>query len=362
MSAMGAGVDSELCDGVHVSDDILDQLAALTARLAEQEATIERLTALVATPVPPASAAPTVTPAAPDPAPRAPVSRPGVGRRGLLTRILGATAAAALLTVANEAATAEANSLTTVSGASTSSTIGLIVSHNSIPSGLSAPQLGSTTMHGTVSVTGLQNLSPVKPPDFNSGVLGIGAAQFANVVGVHGLSEAFHAVYGKTFGSGVNVSGVTGVASAGATNGVYGINSSTSDQAAGVYATATEPPVRLPLSGARIRAPVPVRSASWATSLAQRDGHRRQGYVRQQPGRPLHRGRTRLARSGSPPTRPGCSATRRTRSASRARPAPTSACSATRPGTSASRPNPTPAPACSRSRPPGGPASSTGRW
>jgi len=237
------------------SDAVLARLEALTARLDEQasllgeqateiaglkaktaglEAENARLTAALATPA--------ATPLPPAPA--------TTSRRGMLRRVLGASAAAALLLVAKEAATARAYSRTFVIGTSTGN-YGIAASESTIDPTSSLPNLGVFAFGVIGSITGAP-----QTPSASAGVMGLAFGDH----GVSGLSRSGSGVYGRSTDS-VGVQGVstnnagvfaqgpigvyaagTGVAGVfGGSSGGFGFwgNSATS---AGIYGTSTSGP------------------------------------------------------------------------------------------------------------------------
>jgi hypothetical protein len=132
---------------------------------------------------------------------------------------MGATAAAAVLTIAKEAATAEATSNTTVVGASTAQ-YGLLASPGTAGNPVT-PTLRSTT-HGVIG----SNASTTVP--FSSGVAGVrSGAELAGVLGVNG-GDGF-GVFGLSTGGFGVVGGSTQAV------GIFGL----AQQAAGVYGLST---------------------------------------------------------------------------------------------------------------------------
>ena len=215
------------------SDAVLARLGALTVRLDEQAAEIaglrgktakleaenSRLTAALATPT-----------AAPSPAPAT------TGRRGMLRRALGASAAAAVLLIAKEAATAHADARGTI-----------------IPGSASTADYGLAAIWG-VSALGGDPMSYL-PTDLASkahGVIGIdsqykgtipyysgvlGAADYLFAAGIQGLNTTGPGVYGgASTGYGVHGHSISspGVAGQSTNNaGVY------AEGPIGVFATGT---------------------------------------------------------------------------------------------------------------------------
>ena len=186
-------------------EDVLARLEAMAARLDEQDAEIARLRAMAATTV-----------SAPE-ASAAPASK--VGRRAMLTKVVGATAAAAVLTVAKEATTAEAATRTTVlAGDGSNANVGLMA----VPGGDDPAAFvpGPINAHGVIG--GLRVPLPTAP--LASGVLGL-----ANTtVGVEGVTNSGYGVYG------LSSSGPGMFAGSGSNIGLY----ANSVQSTGVFATA----------------------------------------------------------------------------------------------------------------------------
>jgi hypothetical protein len=183
-------------------DALTDRLDAQAAVIADQQATISRLTA-----VPAVVARKDVSPTTPVPvSPRLAAS----SRRGMLARVLGATAAAAVLTVAREAVPAEASTrLTIVAGGSTSN-YGLIAAPGATDPGAGIVQNFNSQLFGVVGT-----LSPPSGivPETGAGVLGTAE----DAAGVMGLSSNGNGVHGISFGH----TGVRGTCTAGA--GGYGV-------------------------------------------------------------------------------------------------------------------------------------------
>ena len=177
-------------------EDVLARLAAMQARLDEQAAMVARLMATT-----PGAASWATAPAEPRP-----------GRRGMLTKALGATAAAALLAVAKEAAPAHADSRTTLTaGGASTNNYGILSTYGAgIDPATQVPALGSTT-HGVLGTYSAAGPSPTR----KAGVTGIGS-QSAGVVGVQGVSTDAAGVFGKStaaegvFGESTNHNGVGG--------------------------------------------------------------------------------------------------------------------------------------------------------
>ena len=196
-----------------MANDVVARLEALTARLDEQARVIAAQAEEIAwlkTATPAGSMLPSTSEQREE----------RIGRRGMLRTALGATAAAALLTVAKEAATAEASSNTTVVGASTAQ-YGLLASPGTAGPPIT-PALGSTT-HGVIG----SNLAAggFFQPTVGSGVFGVRSG--SNLVGVLGVNDLGTGVYGKS----QDTTGVQGVSTNNA--GVYGSGP------IGVFATGT---------------------------------------------------------------------------------------------------------------------------
>jgi hypothetical protein len=226
-------------------DELFERLDALTARLdqqstiiAEQRSEIARLRAQSASPAPAQGAT-----TAPPPVDR---SRSATSnRRAAITRVLGATAAGAVLALAKQAerASADYRGTATGGGASTASFgIAAIPGAGIDPTTL-ATALGSTA-HGVV---GTLSTTPPSPLSNNSGVLGLGSGTSIGVQGiataapgVFGRSTTHEGVLGTTVSTLAGVAGVSAfaVGATGATNGVYGETRSSTDTAAGVFGVA----------------------------------------------------------------------------------------------------------------------------
>ena len=223
------------------ASDILTQLAALTALVQAQGDEIARLKAASTSAAGPSTTAPAneaahaaraVTSSAPS----------KVGRRGWVRQMVGATAAAALLTVGREAATAEAATRTTVLPNGSTTQYGLVASNNIVGSGESdfiqqggLPLLGG---HRFGMVGALVELLSLPTASAGAGVFGL-ASQAA---GVFGMSN-FLGVRGETPGNANSASGVFGLATAttGRTVGTWGESRSNTNQATGVFGLATAP-------------------------------------------------------------------------------------------------------------------------
>jgi hypothetical protein len=180
------------------------QLEAMSARLAQLES------------------AATVAPAA------APDGNGKIGRRGLLTQALGAAAAATVLSVAKDAATAEASSRTTVIGASTAN-YGLAAAPNNADPNALVPNLnpnGVTRTYGVIGVLG----NPGVVLDRDAGVLGLGTGGQAGILGYSGSG------FGVRGESGTGA-GVSGYGAQGTGNGVLGVTTGNTTSS-GVYGLA----------------------------------------------------------------------------------------------------------------------------
>jgi hypothetical protein len=218
-------------------EELIGRLDALTTRLdqqatviAVQQAEIERLraTPTLAAPIP-------VAKATPDPVEHGRSATSN--RRAAITRVLGATAAGALLALAKQPdlASADYRGTATGGGASTPNFgIAAIPGAGVDPTSL-AVALG-TTAHGVV---GTLSTSPPSPT-FNSGVLGLGVT--ATQYGVQGLSTDGVGTYGRSntsFGAiGITASTIGGFAgvsgtSAGATGATFGVSGTTSSNTNG---------------------------------------------------------------------------------------------------------------------------------
>jgi hypothetical protein len=132
-------------------------------------------------------------------------------RRGMLRRVMGASAAAAaLLLVAKGSETAEANSRTTVVGASTDS-FGIAAAVGAFDPNTLIGNIGGNGF-GVIGTFG----SPGYSPPFSAGVLGQGGGAFYGVVG---LGQNNPGVYGQSTSS----TGVQGISSTG--DGILGFSS-----------------------------------------------------------------------------------------------------------------------------------------
>ena len=168
-----------------VSDAVLARLEALEAEIAGlkvQTAGLEaenvRLTAALATP---AGAAPRPVPAT-------------TSRRGMLRRVLGASAAAALLLVAKEAGTAEATANVSVVGPSTDQ-YGIVATIGAPMTAVMIPPLG-TTAHSVIGSQIGADAPAFFIPTLNSGVLGVRSS--AGAAGVQGINDAGPGVFGRS--------------------------------------------------------------------------------------------------------------------------------------------------------------------
>ena len=219
-------------------DEQAATIAAQQAWISGQEAEIARLKAAAGSPVPAHGAADG--------------PEPKVGRRGMLTKLLGATAALGALAVATPQE-ALATSRTNSFGTAGAAPYGLLAIRGSATDpDLYLPPLGST-QHGVIGMTGQTFATPVD----SAGVLGL-----SDRIGVLGLSSANYGVYGQTGNPGLGVglaavlgssNGATGVAGASTNNsGVFGVShgfgpflgnpvgtGGTSDNNVGVLGTST---------------------------------------------------------------------------------------------------------------------------
>jgi len=202
------------------SDAVLARLEALTARLGRLEAENEalkarttdleaenaRLTATLTTPTVVPSPLPTTT-----------------SRRRMLQRLVHASAAAALVLVAKEAATAEASANVSVIGPSTNQ-YGIAATVGVPPAGVTIPPLGGTT-HSVIGSEVGEGTDPFYTPTLSSGVLGVRA--IASAAGVQGINTVGPGVFGRSRGA----SGVHGVSISSA--GVF------AEGSLGLFATGT---------------------------------------------------------------------------------------------------------------------------
>lgn len=210
------------------------QVEALTVQIDKQAEELARLKA-----APPPAVAPR---------PPAGASPRQVGRRRVLTQVLGATAVAAALTAGKEAAPAAAVSNTTVSGASTDA-YGLLATPGTV--GAADPPMLGTTTHGVIGSNSASTVLPIssgvagaRSGQGRAGVLG---ANGSDGYGVYGISAAAQGVYG-TSATFYGVQGVSsdstgtlgqsnnGVGVQGASNGNVGVLG-TSNTSVGVYAS-----------------------------------------------------------------------------------------------------------------------------
>jgi hypothetical protein len=230
------------------SGEILAQLAALTALVQAQGEKIQvqgdeiaRLRtapagSAVHTPASVGDVVRTVTDGAP--------SR--LGRRGWVRTMIGATAAAALLTMAKEAPKAEAYARGhVVDREEMTDVYGLLAAWGtSDPEGSLGAVIGNFDNFGVIGI----NLFPGFTAPSSAGVLGtggatggagiLGMAQFGP--GAHGISSNGTGVAGESRGSATGARGVYGLASAtsGITVGTWGESRSTTHLTRGVYGTA----------------------------------------------------------------------------------------------------------------------------
>ena len=223
-------------------DELLARLEMMATRLAEQEAQMARVTAAM----PPAPAIPVETQAK-------------MGRRAILRRAAGATAAAALLLVAKEAPKAQAVAYVTDAGESTFN-YGIAASPGEF--NVFVPNLGATT-HGVVGA----NVAPgpgLTPP-ISSGVFGVrSGGEFAGVLGVNdtgygvfGLSQTGSGVFGNSdrhYGVYANSNQNTGVFAFGPQRGVWGRTGT----GIGVFGQATD------LGGFGVYGAAPTAAGTWA--------------------------------------------------------------------------------------------------
>ncbi len=155
----------QTADGATVRE-LYEQMEALKQLVATQQAKLERLESRA---VRPAASEPVVA-----------ETEPKVSRRGALTKVLGATAAAAVLTIASEPKAADAAATGTISGASTAA-FGILASPG-VAGAPILPTLGTTT-HGLIGSN-----SAVATAVVGSGVLG--ARNGAGLAGVHGINPS----------------------------------------------------------------------------------------------------------------------------------------------------------------------------
>ena len=165
-----------------------------------------------------------------------------LGRRGWLRTMVGATVAAALLTMAKETPQAHAFVRATYNSA-TSSNFGLIAAVGAVaPDTLAASVVGPSSTFGVV---GIHDSAGFISPD-NAGVLGSSSSSSgvvgisATSVGVRGVSSNSRGVSGQTSSTSNGQLGVYGRANgtSGTTNGVCGETSSNTADAAGVLGRA----------------------------------------------------------------------------------------------------------------------------
>lgn len=224
--------------GGTATDEMRAELRALRALLEEQGATIAAQGATLACQHAEIARLKAAAPVAPSASVGGATGEPKVGRRGMLTRVLGATAAAAVLTVAKDAAPAEAGTNTTVFGPSTGP-YGLLASSNS-PSPI--PPIFGSTDHAVVgnsaSIAVLPITSGVAGARYGLGTTGVLGVNVSNGVGVYGVTDSSSipltnggiGVFGTSRG-GVGVYGLADVAA-----GVYG----RSAQSVGLYGEASQ--------------------------------------------------------------------------------------------------------------------------
>ena len=185
------------------AEELEARLELMAARLDEQAAVIARLAAASLAPVPAAQ----IGPAQIGPAQTVPALK--LGRRDLLGRMLGATAAVGALTLARDAAPAHADVRGTVlTGVGTTVNYGLAATDGSGDDPLSYLPNLSGLAYGVVGTRGAPGFRPPR----SAGVLGSGF----DSGGVVGVSQVDVGVYGQSV-SGV---GTIGTSENGA--GVYG--------------------------------------------------------------------------------------------------------------------------------------------
>jgi len=232
------------------SDAVLARLEALeaqSARIAELEAELAALKVDNAR-LSAAIAAPAVVVPAPMPA--------TTSRRGMLRRVLGASAAAALLLVAKEATTVEASVRTTVLlGTGSTTNYGIFAISSADDPATVLPSLGSTS-HAVIGIYG----GGLGAPTVSAGVTGLGSAG-SGVRGVQGFSGDVEGVYGQSTNNagvraksinntGVFAEGPIGVFAQGSgVAGVFGGSNGNgfgfwgnSPTSAGIYGTSTSGP------------------------------------------------------------------------------------------------------------------------
>jgi uncharacterized coiled-coil protein SlyX len=208
----------------------LDQQAAIIAaqrqQLTSQQAKIDRLTqtaSAVGQPPSDASVAGGTSSG----------RRVARGRRAMMSRLLGASAAGALLAVAREAGTARADFRGTATGGGTSTAnYGLVATPNAGTDPSTNLPLLNGTKHGLIGT--LSASSPTTGIQ-NAGVTGLASA--ATDIGVQGFSNA-DGVVGRTAGSTLSTAGVRGYATAGVAIAVFGQTTSTTDQATAIIGQA----------------------------------------------------------------------------------------------------------------------------
>lgn len=228
------------------ASEILAQIAALTALVQAQGDKIQAQgdeiarfrTASAGTAVQPTASASDVVRTVTDSAP----SR--VGRRGWVRKMMGATAAAALLTMAKEAPKAEAFGRGTVVEGMADA-YGLLASWGtSDPATVLPSIIGDLVFFGVIGI----NFVPGFTAPSTAGVLGAAGTGGAgtlgmasNGVGAHGISSDGTGVEGETRSTASNAKGVYGLASAesGSTVGVWGETRSAANNTVGVYGTTT---------------------------------------------------------------------------------------------------------------------------
>jgi hypothetical protein len=202
----------ELRSGGGATEDLSERLAALTARLDQQQHTIARLEGAFA-------GRPSTMPA------KQTATGTLVKRRGMLTNLLGATAAAALLGVAKEARPAHADMRATLINDS-SNDYGLLAADGGDPIALLPPlggfKFGVIGTRGTSGFGVNRNAGVFGSGADSAGVIGFSNSNFGvwgksnTEVGVHGVSNGGYGVYGYSYTS----AGVGGVSNT--FIGVYG--------------------------------------------------------------------------------------------------------------------------------------------
>ncbi len=196
-----------------MSDAVLARLEALTARLEAVETLEVRIAGLEA------ENARLTASLSPPTATLSPLAPATTSRRGMLRRVLGASAAAALLLVARESATAEAAARATILGAPPAAW-GLAAVDGGGEPGTFLGNLGVRTF----GVIGVWEGTSITPPA-NAGVLGQGGRRVGVIgssddsVGVQGISTNNAGVYGQgpygVFATGTGQAAIYGANNAG---------------------------------------------------------------------------------------------------------------------------------------------------